>query len=1279
MSVVAYANKTDVYGGPGISYAKIGSVGSTTGPEEIVVLSYEKGWFFIEYQASGQSKRGYVQEMSIVNSTTVKSQVIHVTPSGYGGTTAVNATVYGAPSINASTIGSLNAGEDVTVFSGIDSSFAFVEYSTSNGSKRGYIRISDLLQGQRGKLCNIYVSSEIVYGGPGVSYASIGSVGLNECIVALEYDGIWLYIEYNTTSGRKRGYIRVSSVAEKSVTSYIPAANYTKMYLGKMLSAQTVLAAPSTGCAPIGSVSINELIKVIREERGSLFVEYSTSSGNKRGFVPITSVNQNVIFPGEENAVIGYMSEQSAVNSGPGSEYAVIGSVNSNEQVKVLWYEDGWFSISYSIEFGRKIGYTPAKVVKEWQNIMKVVSSMSFIGKAGYALGRLTAFTGPSEDYPSAGTIFDGEGITVFDRVTNGYTLVEFSTPNRTKRGYVLSTLISTNDSTCVCKMIESTSVYSGPDTSYMNVGGVSAGEIVVALREFDNSVYIEYNTPSGRKRGYVSKAYISGFSGIPIGSYVGVHYGIANSDIDVYYGPNDNYAKVGSLFANERVSVFADIERGWLYIEYYSPSGTKRGYVPVSSLTQLYSYNIPVLITNAERLVYGTSGKGRDLVAYKISGDGSDNRKIVVVLCAVHGFEDAWNRDGEELVKIGYRVVEKAQEYVGQHGNLNGWTLYVIPCANPDGLIDGFTNNGPGRCTIKDRIDINRCFEVGFVPQYSSRNYTSSNPLGAVEARSLKTFIENLKNECMGSMVLLDMHGWLNKTYGNGEVSQFFRNEFGMSHVSSYGQGYITTWANSIGIKSALLEFPMPANPQDIEIRSFADKAANSVLALIQSQIGNEIPQENVLIGYGAAGDDVAVIQFFLKQEDIFTAQIDGEYLQSTVDAVYTWQRRYNEINDPDIIVDGVVGRQTWTAMGFIVTNNGEVDRSSSKYQAYLNSALSAGYFDYKMQREGYISIIDYLQGKLPEKSISIRDGYVYIDTTKVDLHINIKSHYSSNVAYATPEDLDKVLEAYERMAYYMNILIFQSPRKKGLDEDGNQANDMKTNDYTAEQILAINPLFQLQLAEANTPEVLFREFETMATTLFATGEMNGVILDMINHFKNGNGADYRNAILTAQVSEHSTTQEYIDLVKNIFISQLAIHHGNIFELEYKEETKSSNVLYNRIMENRGKFPVFNSWADTLGGLRITVNDTWGNNVEVRNYSKDGNRLSGTLHFTIYDHFGLDQPDVEKVYVNLAGFRAWFVLQHYKEFNGQYKPFVTMMEIDVPFEMFLASDGEQT
>lgn len=56
-------------------------------------------------------------------------------------------------------------------------------------------------------------------------------------------------------------------------------------------------------------------------------------------------------------------------------------------------------------------------------------------------------------------------------------------------------------------------------------------------------------------------------------------------------------------------------------------------------------------------------------------------------------------------------------------------------------------------------------------------------------------------------------------------------------------------------------------------------------------------------------------------------------------------------------------------------------------------------------------------------------------------------------------------------------------------------------------------------------------------------------------------------------------------------------------------------------------------------------------------------------MRVRLYDHFGLDQPDVEKKFGYLAGFRAWFVLQHYNEYEGKYKPFTSVMEIDVPFE----------
>lgn len=84
-------------------------------------------------------------------------------------------------------------------------------------------------------------------------------------------------------------------------------------------------------------------------------------------------------------------------------------------------------------------------------------------------------------------------------------------------------------------------------------------------------------------------------------------------------------------------------------------------------------------------------------------------------------------------------------------------------------------------------------------------------------------------------------------------------------------------------------------------------------------------------------------------------------------------------------------------------------------------------------------------------------------------------------------------------------------------------------------------------------------------------------------------------------------------------------------------------------------------------------MNDTWGNYVEVDNYSFDGKYFKGTLRFHIYDHFGLDKPDVlpkgMKNYGDLAGFRAWFTLQHYDLFNGKYRPFITQMNIEIPFE----------
>ncbi|MGP4038696.1 DUF3289 family protein [Gracilibacillus sp. D59] len=266
---------------------------------------------------------------------------------------------------------------------------------------------------------------------------------------------------------------------------------------------------------------------------------------------------------------------------------------------------------------------------------------------------------------------------------------------------------------------------------------------------------------------------------------------------------------------------------------------------------------------------------------------------------------------------------------------------------------------------------------------------------------------------------------------------------------------------------------------------------------------------------------------------------------------------------------------------------------------------------------------------------------------------------------------DGDGIFDNEDSRPFYSDLselVIYQSDRPEGYDENGNVANDMKTNDYTGDEIRDISWMFNFQLLESYFPGILFDEFETMSTSLFSMGEMEDVILDMIDHFEEGNGTDYRNQTLTKKAREHETTKAYIEFLKNALVDELEKNGGNLAALQFDKSTKDTNKFYQYIQDN-ASYPTFSSWDDRLGGLTITVNDTWGNTISVKDFSVDNNHFEGVMHVRLYDHFGLDQPDVEKMYVNLAGFRAWFVLQHHEDYDGEYKPFITLMEMDIPFE----------
>lgn len=223
----------------------------------------------------------------------------------------------------------------------------------------------------------------------------------------------------------------------------------------------------------------------------------------------------------------------------------------------------------------------------------------------------------------------------------------------------------------------------------------------------------------------------------------------------------------------------------------------------------------------------YGTTGlktlndgRGTDLKYYRY-GSGPN---VLFATFAIHGFEDLWDYDGWELVRI-------AEDFHNTLINSNDydlaekWTIYILPGVNQDGLVYGNTKNGPGRTTVYSQapqnkgIDLNRCWQIGdaYTRFTDSRNYNGTTGFQAYEAQYLRDFLLNHKS-WDGQNVLIDLHGWTQQLIGDQEICSYYDKQFGendKSAIGRYGTGYLINWAryyldSSRGLaKTALIELP--------------------------------------------------------------------------------------------------------------------------------------------------------------------------------------------------------------------------------------------------------------------------------------------------------------------------------------------------------------------------------------------------------------------------------------------------------------------------------------
>ena len=174
----------------------------------------------------------------------------------------------------------------------------------------------------------------------------------NETFTILCKDGNSYFISYSTANGPTLGYVFTGFMFDTYSTCMGIVTSYSSVYYGP----------DTTTYERSGSVNSGEYVAILASESNWYFIEYDTSNGRKRAYVPAQNVS--IQYAEDSNIplfgnVCGDLTISSKINvrQGPSTLYSVYGSV-SNQKADLLKVEDDFYYIRYSLNSGKlKTGY----------------------------------------------------------------------------------------------------------------------------------------------------------------------------------------------------------------------------------------------------------------------------------------------------------------------------------------------------------------------------------------------------------------------------------------------------------------------------------------------------------------------------------------------------------------------------------------------------------------------------------------------------------------------------------------------------------------------------------------------------------------------------------------------------------------------------------------------------------------------------------------------------------------------------------------------------------
>ena len=279
-----------VYGGPSSRiYASIGSVDAN---EEVSILHQDENYCYIQYYTSTSYKRGYVPTVSIADYPSNVPDKTGTYTHGYYMRSLTATNVYSAPDSTSAALGSVYANEGVTYLGVTEGIFAFVEYSSMAGTKRGFIHLAHLFKTYEKNGFGRCSADTNVYYAPGS--AKIGEIYANEyvCILNRDIEKNIYYIEYNSANGRKRGYAASHTIVWHSGELDTIDSSYTGHAMKSSNCEQSVYSGPSTAYYSVGNIYQNEGVSYFGNDGDYAYIQYTVSGSYKRGYVPVSTLQE---------------------------------------------------------------------------------------------------------------------------------------------------------------------------------------------------------------------------------------------------------------------------------------------------------------------------------------------------------------------------------------------------------------------------------------------------------------------------------------------------------------------------------------------------------------------------------------------------------------------------------------------------------------------------------------------------------------------------------------------------------------------------------------------------------------------------------------------------------------------------------------------------------------------------------------------------------------------------------------------------------------------------